>query len=190
MYGAPSCGPEVVDRRDVGVIEPARRLRLLLEAPQPVGVGGEQRRQHLDRDLALEPLVARAVHLSHASRADRREDLVGTELGAGAQRHFTPLDQVEVREAPEVAVGVGAVGREAKDLERVDSGRVGRNELAPRLLLSGRRIEQDDPRRDAAWSCPFGRRGARPEPSPRARPFASMPGTATGSPPLPSSEET
>jgi hypothetical protein len=36
--------PDVVDRRDVGVVQEARRFRLLLEAVQPVRVVGERRR--------------------------------------------------------------------------------------------------------------------------------------------------
>ena len=79
MYGRAVVGADVVDRRDVRVVQAARRLRLLLEAPQPVGVLRVRRRQHLDRDVALQPLVARPVHLAHPAGADRREDLVGTE---------------------------------------------------------------------------------------------------------------
>ena len=90
MYGAPSMCPEVVHRGDVGVVEAPGGLRLLLEAAHPVGVRGERRRQDLDRDLALEPLVARAVDLAHPSGADRREDLVGTEPRSGRQGHFRP----------------------------------------------------------------------------------------------------
>ena len=40
------------------------------------GVGGELGREDLDRDLAAQALVARAVDLAHASGPERREDLV------------------------------------------------------------------------------------------------------------------
>ena len=62
--------------------------RLLLETAQALGVGGEGRRQDLDRHLAAEARVPRAVNLSHPPRSDRREDLVGTESGAGLQGHL------------------------------------------------------------------------------------------------------
>ena len=66
--------------------EPAA-LRFLLEAAQPLGVARDARGQHLDRDLAPEPRVARAVDLAHGARAERALDLVRPELDAGGQRH-------------------------------------------------------------------------------------------------------
>ena len=62
-------------------------LRLALEALAELRVDGEMRRQHLDRDRALEPRVARPVDLAHPARADRRDDLVGAEPSAGTERH-------------------------------------------------------------------------------------------------------
>ena len=47
----------------------------------------ESVRQHLDRDVALEPRVPRPVHLSHAARAERRQDLVRAEAGARRESH-------------------------------------------------------------------------------------------------------
>ena len=44
---------------------------LQLEAPQPIGVGGERRRQNLDGHVPLQPRVLRAIHLAHAARAER-----------------------------------------------------------------------------------------------------------------------
>jgi hypothetical protein len=41
-------------------------------------------RQHLHCDLAAEPRVLGAVDLAHAARAERGDDLVGTEAGAGS----------------------------------------------------------------------------------------------------------
>ena len=80
MNGAPSCGADVVDGQDVRVVQRRRGARLLLEAAEPLGIGGERRREHLDRDLALEPRVARAIDLAHPPRPDRRKDLVRTPL--------------------------------------------------------------------------------------------------------------
>ena len=47
---------------------------------------GHVRREDLDRDRALEPRVLRLVDLAHPARADRRDDLVGAEAGAGSER--------------------------------------------------------------------------------------------------------
>ena len=43
--------------------------------------------QHLDRHVAAEPRVLGAVDLAHAARAERGDDFVGTEAGAGTQAH-------------------------------------------------------------------------------------------------------
>jgi hypothetical protein len=82
--------PEIVDRGDVGVVQAAGGLRLLLEAPQPVRVVGEGGRQDLDRDVALQALVARAIDLPHATGADDSHDLVRSEPGAGREAQFNP----------------------------------------------------------------------------------------------------
>ena len=76
---------ELVDRRDVGVVEPAGGLGFLLEPAQAFGVQRERRGQHLDRDVALQALVARAVDLAHPSGAEEAEDLVRTELRSGGE---------------------------------------------------------------------------------------------------------
>ncbi len=61
---------DAVNRGDVGMVERGQDARLALEARQPVGIRGEHRRQHLDRDLAPEPRVARAIDLAHAAGAN------------------------------------------------------------------------------------------------------------------------
>ena len=53
---------------------------------------GDARRQHLDRHLAVEPGVARAVHLAHASRAEGSDDPVGSEAAAGLECHVLSRD--------------------------------------------------------------------------------------------------
>ena len=59
--------------------------RLALEAGQAVGIGARRLGgQHLERDVAAEPRVARAVDLAHAARAERGDDLVGAEPSAVA----------------------------------------------------------------------------------------------------------
>ena len=63
---------ESVDRADVRMIQRRERPRFALESRQPRRVAGERLRQHLDRDLAAELAVARAVDLAHAADADQR----------------------------------------------------------------------------------------------------------------------
>ena len=60
---------------------------LLLEALASVRIGSDELGKHLDRDLAAELRVPRPVDLAHASRAQRREDLVGSETGPGRKAH-------------------------------------------------------------------------------------------------------
>ena len=70
------------------MVQDARRPSFLLEAAQPLRVLGKGSRQDLDRDVAPESRIFRPLHLSHATCADRREDLVGTQPGAGRQAHL------------------------------------------------------------------------------------------------------
>ena len=79
---------DVVDGGDVGVVQDAGGLGLLLEAAQAIGVGGEGGGEDLDGDVAAEARVLGAVDLPHAAGADGGEDLVGAEAGAGGERHW------------------------------------------------------------------------------------------------------
>src|SRR5262245_18468471 len=88
------------------MIERRDRPRLLLEAPQPVAVGGELSRQRLDRHLALQPRVTRPPDLTHAARAERGDDLVGPEARSGAD-HCKSANQ----RSPWVAVSVQVIAR-------------------------------------------------------------------------------
>jgi hypothetical protein len=64
------------------------RPRLPLEALPGLGRRGHAGGQRLDRHRSLEPRVPRLVDLSHASDAERRQDLVGAEAVAGRERHY------------------------------------------------------------------------------------------------------
>jgi hypothetical protein len=79
---------DAVHLRDVGVIEGGERLRLSVEARQPLGVARDEWRHDLQRHVAMEPRVARAVHLSHAALADERGHFVRAETGTGRERHW------------------------------------------------------------------------------------------------------
>ncbi len=59
-----------VDRNDVRMIQLRGRLGFAKESLSDVGAETELGRQHLDRDLALQPSVARAIHDSHTATTD------------------------------------------------------------------------------------------------------------------------
>ena len=75
----------VEDRDEVGMVEGAGGLRLLLEPAEPVGIGRGLRMQDLDRDFPPKSLVARAVDLPHPARAQRRQDLVRPQPDSGGE---------------------------------------------------------------------------------------------------------
>ena len=76
---------DVVDGADVRIVQRGNDARLLLEALARFGIGGECAGQNLDGHRAIEPGVAGAIDLAHAARADRRDDLVGSEPGPGLE---------------------------------------------------------------------------------------------------------
>ena len=76
---------EPVDARDVGMIQRRERFRFARESRQTVGVVRERVGQDLDRDVAVQLGVASAKDLPHAPFADRRDDFVDAEAGAGGE---------------------------------------------------------------------------------------------------------
>ena len=56
---------ELVDGKDVGMVQGRSRLCLLLESAQPVGILRNKGRQDLDRHFALQDRVTGAVDLTH-----------------------------------------------------------------------------------------------------------------------------
>ena len=74
---------DVVDGQDVRVIELPGGARLLLEAMHPAGIGRERLGDQLDRDLAPQARIARAIDLAHAAGAKPADDLVRTDAGTG-----------------------------------------------------------------------------------------------------------
>ena len=122
---------DVVNGGDVGMVEDAGRARLLLEALQALRIAREGAGQDLDRDVAAEARIARAEDLSHPSRADGGEDLVGPETGAGLDSHelarfYRASSGVPASSGPgrPTARGGGGAGRVAiKELTTVRSFR-------------------------------------------------------------------
>ena len=73
------------------------QTRFAFEPHQPIGIGGERRWQHFDRDIAIQLRIARAIHLAHAARTEGGEDFVRTETRAGGQRdggEYSGLERV------------------------------------------------------------------------------------------------
>ncbi len=74
---------EVVYGQDVRVVQLGERLRLGLEPLHKAVVLKELWRQRLERDLATERLLHRAVDHRHAAAAQAFDDLVAADPGAG-----------------------------------------------------------------------------------------------------------
>jgi hypothetical protein len=78
---------DVVNGDDVGVVEGCRSLRFLLKAAHEVGLLCEGLRQDLQRDIALQPRIARAIDLAHTTAANQRDDFVGANARTWRERH-------------------------------------------------------------------------------------------------------
>ena len=73
---------EVVDDEDVRMIERRGGSRLGVEPAQTIGVGGDLRRQQLQRDRTIELRIVRAIDLAHAAGADPRDDAIAADGAA------------------------------------------------------------------------------------------------------------
>ena len=82
---------DFVNRDDVRVIERRGGVRFLDKPATAILVADAVRRQHLDRDLAVEPRIAGAIHLAHPTGADEREDLVRPECRARLEGHASGI---------------------------------------------------------------------------------------------------
>ena len=80
-----------IERDDIRVVEAGHGARLVFESRQAFGVRGHVGRQHLERDVTTEAAIARTVHLAHAARAERGDDLVLTEPGSRGKEHCQNL---------------------------------------------------------------------------------------------------
>jgi hypothetical protein len=78
---------EAVDLRNVGMVERRKRLRLVFEPGQPIGIVDQRVGEDFDRDLPIEMEITGAVDLTHAAGTERILDHVRTESGTGRQRH-------------------------------------------------------------------------------------------------------
>ena len=66
------------------MIQRREHLGFALEPREPIGIAHEGLGQHLDRDIAIQPRIARAIHLAHTARAEQRQDFICAETSCRA----------------------------------------------------------------------------------------------------------
>jgi hypothetical protein len=76
---------EAVDGGDIGMIERREDLCLTLEAREAIRIEREGLRQDLQRDVAIQFRIARAIDLTHAAGPERRLDFIRAEASARGQ---------------------------------------------------------------------------------------------------------
>ena len=76
---------ESVDARNVWMIQRGESLGFPLEPREPIGVVCERLGQNLDRNVAIQFGIARAIHLTHPAFTDLGGDLVDAETRAGSK---------------------------------------------------------------------------------------------------------
>jgi hypothetical protein len=69
------------------MVERGEDLRFAVESSQALRIGRDRFGQHFDGDVAIELLVAGAIHLAHSARAELGEDFVRTEANASGETH-------------------------------------------------------------------------------------------------------
>ena len=74
---------DVEEDADVGMIQAGDHARLAFKARPQVFTRGDELRQHLNRDSAIQTRVARLKYFPHAAGADGRNDFIRAELRAG-----------------------------------------------------------------------------------------------------------
>ena len=78
---------ESVDGADVRMVERGEQLRLAPEARHALRIVDEARWQCFQRDITIQPRVARAIDLAHPSDAEQRTNLVGPQPGSRREGH-------------------------------------------------------------------------------------------------------
>jgi len=95
------------------MVERGDRLGLAFEALLQVTIVGELLRQNFDSDGALQPRIADAVDFTHATRAQRRDDLVRPEFRAGLQSQLAvDYSSVEPPKLPHPSRAIAVAGNQ------------------------------------------------------------------------------
>jgi hypothetical protein len=66
-------------------------LRLAFEAGKTIAVGGEGSGQKLDRDIPLQSRVSRPVDVTHPTRPEQADDLIGSQASARQEHQRSGL---------------------------------------------------------------------------------------------------
>ena len=74
---------QAVDRADVRMIERREKLRLALEARDALGIDARSLQHDLDRDVAPELRVARAIDLAHPAGPKQGQNFIRAKARAG-----------------------------------------------------------------------------------------------------------
>jgi len=82
------------------MVQRGQHLGLALEAAQSIGVADHTVGQDLQRDLAIQRGVARAIDLTHSARADKGENLVRSEACSDRESHEGVRDYTGARLPP------------------------------------------------------------------------------------------
>ena len=136
-----ACGlADFVHRADVGMLQRGRRARLRKEAPLRLRIGAQMGRQELQGHIALQALIARAVHDAHAATTKALEHAVACIGRHGGHRiQSRALRQVQ-RRHDVVEQRIEGAPRVVRRQQRRDIGpnrfrqRHGREVARPRLL--------------------------------------------------------
>ncbi len=83
----PSDSSQTVDRADMRMIQRGKSLRFTFEASEAVRIGSECLGQDLERDVAIQLRIARAIHLAHAARPEQAQDFVCAKPCTRRQSH-------------------------------------------------------------------------------------------------------
>ncbi len=66
---------QAVNRTDIRMIQRGQNLRFALEARQPIDIEGEDGREDLECDVAIQGGIAALIDLSHPAAADKSGDM-------------------------------------------------------------------------------------------------------------------
>ena len=80
-----ACVTNIVQRADARVGQLRDRARFTLQRFAASAGIAELAGQHFDRDIAVEPCITRAIHLTHAASANQLDDLECAEAFTGTQ---------------------------------------------------------------------------------------------------------
>ena len=84
---APVVRADVEHSDDIGVVEPADGLSFSGESPKTIFVRSEGGGEDLQRHVATEPGIARAIDFAHTAGADESHDLVRSDIKTRRERH-------------------------------------------------------------------------------------------------------